>query len=122
MKKLVLSLLVLGLLTAPCFASFLDNYYKIYPIEADTLFMQTLSALNTPNSGVEIFEIQSKNGYIVFSHNSKYYLLTLTKRYQNQTEIKILPQNSSFAPSDTTAQKVFSLIDLKVKTPMEMVK
>ncbi len=119
MKKLII---VLSLLIAPCFASFLDKYYKIYPIAADTLFMQVLSALDTTGSGFEIFEIQTKNGYIVFSYNSKYYLLTLTKRYQNQTEIKILPQNSSFSSADAAVQKAFYLIDLKVKTPMETVK
>ena len=99
----------------------LEGCYKIYPKDADTLFMSAIAALGG-DSRYTISEIQSKNGYVLFLHGSKYYLLTLTKRYQNQTEIKILPQNSEFSEGDSVAQSVFSLIDTKLKTPMELVK
>jgi len=107
-----------------CYAdsSVLSNCYKIYPKDADSLFMSALSALNS-DSRFDISEIQSKNGYILFLYGSKYYLLTLTKRYQNQTEIKILPQNSDFSQGSNVAQMIFLLIDSKIKNmPMELVK
>lgn len=121
MKKL---LIILCLLFSTCFAaqSSLQDCYKIYNKDADLLFMSALSAINS-DSKFDISEIQSKNGYILFLYGSKYYLLTLTKRYQNQTEIKILPQNSDFSQGGAVAQTVFNLIDAKLITsPLELVK
>ena len=120
MKKILI--LICILLFQACLAQdALEAYYKIYPKDADSLFMSALSALGS-DSRYTITEIQSKNGYILFFYGSKYYLLTLTKRYQNQTEIKILPQNSDFSQANGVAQNIFNLIDTKLKTPMEQVK
>ena len=44
-------------------------------------------------------------------YGARYYLLTLTRRYQNQTEIKILPQNSDFSQGSMVAKDIFALID-----------
>ena len=106
-----------------CFAGqdVLQNSYKLYPKDADTLFMNAIAAIGSEPK-FTISEIQSKNGYILFLYGSKYYLLTLTKRYQNQTEVKVLPQNSDFTQGSNVAQAVFSLIDTKLKVPMEPVK
>lgn len=118
MKKLII---IFCMLFSICFASVLDECYKIYPKDADSLFMNALSALNS-NSRFEISEIQSKNGNILFLHGSKYYLLTVTRRYQNQSEVKILPQNSDFSQGSDVAKAVFYLIDNQLKTSMESVK
>ena len=120
MKKILIIICLLLFQTS--FAEdVLQGCYKIYPKDADTLFMNAIGAIGS-NNRYTISEIQSKNGYILFLHGSKYYLLTLTKRYQNQTEIKILPQNSEFSEGNSVAKDIFSLIDLKLKTPMEQVK
>ena len=122
MKKIILTIFVL-------FFSFfafaeegkLAQHYKIFPKNPDELFLEAISALN--QSRFEISEIQSQNGYILFSAGSKFYLLTVTKKYQNQTEIKILPQNSDFSISEEIAKQVFSLIEAKIKTrPLKLVK
>ena len=119
MKKLAL---IIALLSSITYATIFEDSFKIYPVEADNLFMTTLSAINSSNR-FEVVEIQSKNGYILFLYGSKYYLLTLTKRYQNQTEIKILPQNSDFSQGSEVAQTIFKLIDAKLLTqPMEQIK
>ena len=119
MKKLIL---ILSLLTSFAFAGVLEESYKIYPLNAENLFFNTISAINS-SSKLEIVEIQSANGYILFLFGSKYYLLTLTKRYQNQTEIKVLPQNSDFSQGSEVAQAVFALIDNQIKNqPMEQIK
>lgn len=120
MKKL---LIIVSLFFSICYAqSMFEECYKIYPKDADTLFMSALGAINS-DSRFSISEIQSANGYILFLYGSKYYLLTLTKRYQNQTEIKILPQNSDFSQGSSVAQTVFGLIDTKLKNaPMGLVK
>lgn len=119
MKKTVL---IFCLLCSFAFGGAFEDSYKIYSKDADSLFMNALSAIDADNK-FEVVEIQSKNGYILFLHGSKYYLLTLTKRYQNQTEIKILPQNSDFSQGSEVAKSVFSLIDNQIKTqPVELVK
>ena len=45
-------------------ASILDECYKIYPADADNLFMASLNVLSN-NNRFEISEIQTKNGYIL---------------------------------------------------------
>ena len=119
MKKIFLTFL---LLTNLALAGIFEESFKIYPYNADNLYMSALSALNSSKS-FEITETQSKNGYILFLYGSRYYLLTLTKRYQNQTEIKILPQNSDYSQGSVVAKEVFALIDYQLKNqPMEQIK
>ena len=119
MKKIILTFC---LLTSIALAGIFEESFKIYPKEADSLFMSAISALNSSKQ-FEVAEIQSKNGYILFLSGSKYYLLTLTKRYQNQTEIKIMPQNSDFSQGSEVAQAVFALIDAKISNqPMGQIK
>ena len=119
MKKV---LVLFCLISQIALASILDDSKKIYPKDADILFMSALSAISSCNK-FEISEIQTRNGYILFTYNSKYYLLTLTKRYKNQTEIKVLPQNSDYSQGSTVAHTVFTLIDEQLKTkPLELVK
>ena len=118
MKKIILIICFLFSIT---FASILDECYKIYPQDADNLFMASLNVLNSSNK-FEIVEIQTKNGYILFSINSKYYLLTVTRRFKNQSEVKILPQNSDYSQGSTIAVSVFNLLDEEIKKPMEQIK
>ena len=119
MKKIFL---ILGFLfTISAYAFSLEECYKLYPNDADTVFMNAVAVLNTANE-YTISELQSKNGYILFLNAGKYYLLTVTKRYQNQTEVKILPQNSDYSLGSVVAADVFSLLSEKLKTPIEQVK
>ena len=111
MKKLFLTIC---LLFSFCLANPFEESIKIYSKDADNLFLNAVSAISTSND-FHLIEMQSKNGYILFLHGSKYYLLTLTKRYQNQTEIKVLPQNSDYSGGSEVAKMVFSLIDNKLK-------
>ena len=118
MKKLVL---ILALLTSISFAGVLEESYKTYPMNAENLFLSAISAINS-SSKLEVIEIQSANGYILFLYGAKYYLLTVTKRYQNQTEIKVMPQSSDFSQGSEVAKAVFALIDNQLKhQPMEQV-
>lgn len=98
----------------------LEECYKIYSTDADTLFVNAIAVLNSAPE-YDISEIQSKNGYILFLNANKYYLLTVTKRYQNQTEVKILPQNSDYSLGSVVASDVFNLISTKLKTPIVQV-
>ena len=102
------------------FASILDECYKIYPIDADSLFMSSLNVLS--NNKFDISEVQSKNGNILFFKGDKYYLLTVTKRYKNQSEIKILPQNSDYSQGSSVATAIFNLLNEEIKKPMELIK
>ena len=118
MKKI---LLIICLLFSSTLASILDECYKIYPADADNLFMASLNVLSN-NNKFEISEIQSKNGYILFATGSKYYLLTVTRRYKNQAEVKVLPQNSDYSQGSSVAQAIFDLLNDEIKKPMEPVK
>ncbi len=118
MKKIFLTICFL---MSVCFAGILDECYKIYPVDADNLFMSSLNVLSSSNR-FSISEIQSKNGYILFLTGSKYYLLTVTKRYKNQSEVKILPQNSDYSQGSSVASAIFEMLDNEIKTPMELVK
>ena len=119
MKKLILSFC---LLSTMALAGIFEDSFKIYPQDADIIFMSALSAINSSNQ-FEIAEMQTKNGYILFLHGSRYYLLTVTKRYQNQSEVKIMPQNSDYSQGSVVAKEIFTLIDSKLLTqPMEQIK
>ena len=119
MKKILATLI---LLSNFALAGIFEESFKIYPKNADDLFMSAISAINQSDK-FEIAEIQSKNGYILFLYGSKYYLLTLTKRYQNQSEIKVMPQNSDYSQGSAVAREVFALIDAKLsQKPMEQIK
>ena len=120
-KKIFLILSILMFSFSLAEEGVLQKSYKIYPKDADNLFMFALNAISS-NSNYNISEIQTKNGYILFTSGSKYYLLKVTKRYKNQSEVKILPQNSDFTLGSGVAQNVFSLIDNEIKKPMELVK
>lgn len=108
--------------SASSFAGVLEDSYKIFSYDADTIFLSSIAALNSAN-GFEIAEIQTKNGYILFAYQNNFYLLTVTKRYQKQTEVKILPQNSNYSDLAQSAKMVFSLIDYQLKfNPIRQVK
>ena len=116
MRKILLALV---LLVGIAFAGSFEESFKIYSKDADDLYMNAMSAINQS----EIIETQSKNGYILFLYGARYYLLTLTRRYQNQTEIKILPQNSDFSQGSIVAKDIFALIDKQlIVQPMEQIK
>ena len=119
MKKIFLTFLLLSNLAL---AGIFEDSFKIYGRDADTIYMSALSAINSSNQ-YEIAEMQTKNGYILFLYGSRYYLLTVTKRYQNQSEVKIMPQNSDFSQGSIVAKEIFGLIDAKLLTqPMEQIK
>ncbi len=121
MKKFITLILFFGFLSVQAFAGILEECYKIYPVDADNLFMASLNVLGS-NNKFEISEIQTKNGYILFSVGSKYYLLTVTKRYKNQSEVKVLPQNSDYSQGSIVATTIFNMLNEEIKRPMELVK
>ena len=108
-------LIALNLLFPFASAGVLDECYKIYPVDADDLFMASLNVLSN-NSRFEISEIQTKNGYILFTTGSKYYLLTVTRRYKNQSEVKVLPQNSDYSQGSGVASAIFTLLNDETKS------
>ena len=121
-KNIALTFIFLSGFVNFAFGGIFEDSFKIYSKDADTLYMSALSAINQSNK-YEVIEMQSKNGYILILFGSKYYLITVTKRYQNQTEIKILPQNSDFSQGSAVASEIFSLIDKKLSLQkMEQIK
>ena len=118
MRKIII---IICILISVGFASTFEECYKIFPVDADNLYMASLNVLSN-NSRFEISEIQTKNGYILFSTNGKYYLLTVTKRYKNQSEVKVLPQNSDYTQGSSIAVNIFNLLNEEIKKPMELVK
>ena len=62
MKKLILSFCLLSTIAL---AGIFEDSFKIYNRDADTIYMNTLSAISSSNK-FEITETQTKNGYILF--------------------------------------------------------
>ena len=120
MKKSFFIFGFLFLFSFKAFAFNLEECYKLYSYDADTVFLNALAVINSTRE-YNISEIQSKNGYILFTSAGKYFLLTVTRRYQNQAEVKILPQNSDYSMGSVVASDVFNLLSTKLKIPIVQV-
>ncbi len=89
-----------------------ENCTKIYGVNQEKLFYLTLSAI-TANK-FKIDEIQTANGYIIFTANRNKYLATVGKVDNSNSILKITPCNNiyNFPPGIIT--NTFKYIDLKM--------
>ncbi len=122
MKKILLLFSIMFLASnASAQESMLSNCNKNYQINADNLYMLTLSALNSQGQ-FEVVEMQSKSGYIMFeATNKKQYIATISKEGTTSSSIKILPANSDFSQGTGVQKTIFDIIDLNIKnTPQKV--
>ena len=89
-----------------------ENCAKIFGINQEKLFYLTLASISANRFNID--EIQSANGYIIFSANRNKYLATISKIDKTNAILKITPCNNvyNFPPGIIT--NTFKYIDLNL--------
>lgn len=91
-----------------------ENCTKIFGVNQEKLFYLTLASLNANKFSID--EIQTSNGYIIFTANKNNYLATVAKVDSENSILKITPCNNvySFPPGIIT--NTFKYIDINLNT------
>lgn len=89
-----------------------ENCTKIFAVNQEKLFYLTLASLSANHFNIE--EMQSINGYIIFSANRNKYLATVAKIDDKNSILKVTPCNNiyNFPPGIIT--NTFKYIDLNL--------
>lgn len=89
-----------------------ENCTKIFGVSQEKLFYLTLASISANRFNID--EIQSSNGYIIFSANRNKYLATISKIDKTNAILKITPCNNiyNFPPGIIT--NTFKYIDLNM--------
>lgn len=89
-----------------------ENCSRIFKTETEKLFYLTLSSISANKFTVD--EIQTANGYIMFTANKNKYLATVAKIDNSNSILKITPCNNiyNFPPGILT--NVFKYIDINL--------
>lgn len=89
-----------------------ENCTKIFGINQEKLFYLTLASISANRFNID--EIQSANGYIIFSANRNKYLASISKIDKTNAILKITPCNNvyNFPPGIIT--NTFKYIDLNL--------
>ena len=129
MKKIIISMLLL--ITVPVFAEepvksdvqhgltsaqniLFENCTKIFELKQEELFYLTLGAVSANRFTID--EIQTANGYIIFTANKNKYLASAAKIDNKNSILKITPCNNvyNFPPGIIT--NMFKYIELNEKS------
>lgn len=113
MKKIILFLSILISFNF-AYSNPMTKCTKKYPIEIQKAYVMAYSALK--NGKCNILEVQSDNGYILFSSGNREFLLETSPDGAN-TIIKIIPVDSDMS-NLSVQENIFKLLDseaLKVK-------
>ena len=91
-----------------------ENCTKIFSVNQEKLFYLTLASISANRFNID--EIQSANGYIIFSANRNKYLASIAKVDKTNAILKITPCNNvyNFPPGIIT--NTFKYIDLNLAT------
>ena len=87
-----------------------ENCTKIYSISKENLFYLAIAAVNTSKFNIE--EIQTQNGYIVFSTGKNKYLITVAGVDDSNSIIKITPCNNLYYFQPVILDSIYKYIDL----------
>lgn len=92
---------------------------KSYQLSSDKLFYVALSAIN--NSNYKIVEIQSHGAKVLFQAESKEFLLSVSKKDNQNSFVKITPANNSYFFPNTIVKRIYSYIDLNSSVPVQKI-
>ena len=98
-------------LTSPQNISF-ENCTKIFGINQEKLFYLTLASISANRFNID--EIQSANGYIIFSVNRNKYLASIAKVDKTNAILKITPCNNVYNFPPGVITNMFKYIDLNL--------
>lgn len=97
-----------------------NSCLRQYNMPFEKLYYLSLASVNS--NKFEILEMQSRNGYILFQANDKEFLLSVMKRDNKTSFVKITPADNNYAFSVLIPQRIFSYIDLNLMLPVQEVK
>ena len=91
-----------------------ENCSKMFGVNKETLFYLTLGAVTANNFKVE--EIQSTNGYVIFTAANNKFLATIAGIDANNSILKITPCNDVYFFPPGVLLGMFKYIDLNLNT------
>ena len=89
-----------------------ENCTKIFGINQEKLFYLTLASISANRFNID--EIQSANGYIIFSVNRNKYLASVAKVDKTNAILKITPCNNVYNFPPGVITNMFKYIDLNL--------
>lgn len=89
-----------------------ENCTKIFGVNQEKLFYLTLASISANRFNID--EIQSANGYIIFSANRNKYLATISKVDKTNAILKITPCNNVYNFPPGVLLNTFKYIDLNL--------
>lgn len=87
-----------------------ENCYKMYKLDKENLFYQTLAAINSNNFTID--EIQTYNGYVMFTAARKKYIATIAGIDKSNSMLKITPCNNLYYFQPGIVSNIFKYIDV----------
>ena len=94
-----------------------ENCTKIFGVNNEKLFYIALASISANRFNVD--EIQSANGYIIFSANRGKYIATVAKVDDKNAILKITPCNNIYNFPPGIISNVFKYIDLNLGTEIK---
>ena len=91
-----------------------ENCTKIFSVNQEKLFYLTLASISANRFNID--EIQSANGYIIFSANRNKYLASIAKVDKTNAILKITPCNNVYNFPPGVITNTFKYIDLNLTT------
>ena len=90
---------------------------KVFNIDNQNLLYLTIASINANRFTID--EIQSHNGYILFTAVNKKFLATITNVNTNQAMLKITPVDNNYYFQPGIYMNVFKYIELNIKNKPE---
>ena len=94
-----------------------ENCTKMYAVNKEKLFYLTLAAVTANKFNVE--EIQSNNGYVIFSAARNKYLATVAGIDANNSILKITPCNDKYFFPPGIIINMFKYVELNLNTEVK---
>lgn len=89
-----------------------ENCTKIFAINSEKLYYLTLAAISANNFIIE--ELQTSDGYIIFSVNNNKYIATIAEVDSNNSILKITPCNNIYNFPPGIIINIFKYIDINL--------
>ena len=91
-----------------------ENCTKMFPLNKENLFYLTLSAITANKFSID--EIQTNNGYIIFSVANNKYLATIAEIDSSNSILKITPCNEIYFFPSGILINMFKYIELNLNS------
>ena len=95
-----------------------ENCTKIFGVNQEKLFYLTLSSISANKFNID--EIQTANGYILFTANRNKYLAAVAKVDDKNSVLKITPCNNVYNFPPGLIINTFKYIDLNMSAEMKL--